>query len=44
MALNGEMALPGISFCVILPNLVVSWAHCVKEVVIRTYESADNGC
>ena len=26
--LNGEMAL----FCVILPNLVVSRAHCVKVV------------
>jgi len=28
MTLNGEMAL----ICVILPNLVVSAAHCVKVV------------
>jgi len=28
VTLNGEMAL----FCVILPNLVVSGAHCVKVV------------
>ena len=28
VTLNGEMAL----FCVILPNLVISGAHCVKVV------------
>jgi len=45
VTLNGEMAL----FCVILPNLVVSGAHCVKVVDKALPQKAgqkqsDRGC